>query len=101
MASLKDQNQNYVELPSQVQKATDELHEVQKSLLERMASLDTATGRRMSNLRDEVFEQFNKVHEDLDMKINDVERKSMSFAQRAASRQAGEEKAKSQVKEAL
>lgn len=84
-----------------MQQATDELNQVQQSLLERMASLDTATGRKMTDLREDILEQFNKVHEDLDMKINDVERKSMSFAQRAASRQAGDEKGKSQVKEAL
>ena len=49
------------------------------------------------------MQQFNKVHGDLDMKINDVERKSMAFAQRAASNTTGpgEKKGKPDMKDAL
>jgi len=68
-----------------------------------MKSLDTVTSKRMDEMREQIMEQFNKVHGDLDMKINDVERKSMAFAQRAASNTTapGEKKSKPDVKDVL
>lgn len=61
--------------------------------------MDAATEVKMAALREDLLEQFAEVREGLDTKINDVERKSLSFAQRAASRQAEEKPAS--VKENL
>lgn len=100
VAALKEQVAQHSALPSKVDKASEELELVRQALFQRMTSLDTAIGGKMTELREDILEQVNKTQEELDAKLNDVERKSMSFARRTASRQA-EDSSKSQMKEAM
>lgn len=65
-----------------------------------MKTLDVNTSNRIDQLKEELLDKFTKDHGELDTKINDVERKTMAFAQRAASGQ-GEQKGKSNMKDAL
>ena len=44
-----------------------------------MDGLDNKATKGIDIMRKDIMDQFTKVHKDLDEKINDVERKSMSF----------------------
>ena len=74
-----------MELPQRVEAATENLEEVQKRLEFEMRSLDVNTKNEINILRDDILDKFEKNNEALNTKIDDVERKTMSFAQRAAS----------------
>ena len=87
LKTMQKQHTQFAELPLRVEAATENLEEVQKKLEFEMRSLDVNTKNVVTELRENLEDQLNKAQEALNTKIDDVERKTMSFAQRAASGQ--------------
>ena len=66
-----------------------------------MRSLDVNTKNVVTELRENFEDQLIEAQKALNTKIDDVERKTMSFAQRAASGQGDQQKGKSNIKDQL
>ena len=79
LKDLRSHIKDFIRLPGDVSACCQDFLETKKILTEKMDGLDNKATKGIDIMRKDIMDQFTRVHKDLDEKINDVERKSMSF----------------------